>query len=198
MDPPEQESPEQLPCFTLRQAVVCEFGKTKWILNVQVKNDISFVCLEKWDRNFVHFAMGEALDFRADKKRSANKVFFDEMVQARKQASIEAIKKVLTETDEDQQVVDADAKQKKRKVHHTIATIAASEMLGPAYVDIHVRGHTMKVLCSVKSNAIWMELNEQNMEFVRSSMVNSEGTGRSWNIKRQGSSSSSDKTESVD
>ena len=175
----------QLPDFNIRHARVCEFGKTKWVLDVKVVNDIEFVCLEKWDRHFVQFSTGEALDFRNIEHKSANKRFFDELLAARKAASVEAIKKALEEPTTDE-AVESDAKKRKRKAHYSMSTLNASLVLGPPIVDIVVRGYSMRVLCELKSTVLWMELIHANMDFVRKGIQDSDRAGRSWSKKQAG------------
>ena len=173
---------EPLPPFSIRQAVVCEFGNHKWVLDVKVVNGVEFVGLSKWDRHFVQFSTGEALDFRSSNK-SANKQFFDELLQSKKLASTAAIKKTLEDSARNDEVIEADARRRKRKLSFSMSTLRASEVLGPPFVDINVRGHSMRVLCELKTNVLWMELTHANMEFVRKGMHESDQAGRSWSRK---------------
>jgi hypothetical protein len=170
------------PAFTIRSTVVIQYGTSTWVPDIQTVNDVDFIGLSKWDRSFVHFSTGRALDFRAHARKSANTEFFDRLFRAQRKASAEAIASAL-KASEDEPGDAADQHSRKRKKPHTfpMKVLISSEMLGPPTVNINIDGHTFTVLCRLRSKSLWIELNESNLSFIRAGTLESiDKAGRSW------------------
>lgn len=159
------------PAFTIRSALVIQYGTSTWVPEIKNVNNIDFVGLFKWDRHFVHFSTGHALDFRGHSRKDANTEFFDKLLRAQKKASVEAVTAALNEGESEQHAEEEDqpAKRRKKKPQtYPMKVLLESEMVGPAIVEINVDGHRMNVLCKLgKSNSLWVEINEENMNFIR-------------------------------
>jgi hypothetical protein len=169
------------PAFTIRSTVVIQYGTSTWVPEIQTVNDVNFIGLSKWDRSFVHFSTGRALDFRAHARKSANTEFFDRLFRAQRKASAAAIASALT-ADEDGDKDSAEPARKRRRPHtYPMKVLISSEMLGPPTVTIDIDGHTFSVLCKLRSKSLWMELTESNLSFIRAGTLESiDKSGRSW------------------
>ena len=63
--------------FEVRDVTVIEHGKTTWIPTTKVINNIKFIQLSKWNRDFVRFVGGKGLDFRNTQLNPANSDFLN-------------------------------------------------------------------------------------------------------------------------
>jgi hypothetical protein len=175
---------QHLPAFTIRSTVVIQYGSATWVPEVQSVNDSDFISLNKWDRSFVHFSTGHALDFRAHAKKSANTEFFDRLLRAQRKASADAVASVLRDAEDPLEDEGEPRRKRKRQQVFSMKVLQDSELLGPATVNINIDGHSMTVLCKLRSKSLWVELTNANMTFIRNGTQQSiDKAGRSWHPK---------------
>lgn len=172
--------------FEVRDVTVIEHGKTTWIPTTTVINNIKFIQLGKWNRDFVRFVGGKGLDFRNTQLNPANSEFFESLLAARKRASKQAVIDALA-VDEEPEHADDMAVQDplhrragrnpKRTKTWSWASLCSSEALAHPFVIIKVQGHCMKVKTELRSNSLWVEFTKENMAFIQAG-VQASGKGR--------------------
>ena len=135
-------------CWTVKQSDVTE-----------IKN-MKFIRLSKWDRNFVFFCTGKGLQMAKCQTTSCNVAAFDCLVQARKQASLEAVKTIL----------EAEGiKRKPREEDKDILTRAYVKVMMPAFDwDAGVVGPLeSNMLWSLKASDLWIEFRSDTWLYLR-------------------------------
>ena len=81
--------------------VVC--GTTSWTPEQKIHNAQPWFLLRKWDRQFVKFMTGKALDLRANREGSSvNSPFMDELFGRRQQACNHALFDAYQLNDDDE------------------------------------------------------------------------------------------------
>ncbi len=171
--------------FEVRDVTVIEHGKTTWIPTTKVINNIKFIQLSKWNRDFVRFVGGKGLDFRNTQLNPANSEFFESLLAARKRASKQAVIDALAVDEEPKHADDMAvqdpllrrARNPKRTKTWSWASLCSSETLAHPFVTIKVQGHCMKVMTELRSNSLWVEFTKENMAFIQAG-VQASGKGR--------------------
>ena len=171
--------------FEVRDVTVIEHGKTTWIPTTTV-NNIKFIQLSKWNRDFVRFVGGKGLDFRNTQLNPANSEFFESLLAARKRASRQAVIDALAVDEEPEHADDTAAqdplhrrarRNPKRTKTWSWASLCSSEALAHPFVTIKVQGRCMKVKTELRSNSLWVEFTKENMAFIQAG-VQASGKGR--------------------
>lgn len=172
--------------FEVRDVTVVQHGKTTWIPTTTVINNIKFIQLSKWNRDFVRFVGGKGLDFRNTQLNPANSEFFESLLAARKRASKQAVVDALTVDQEPEHADDvavqdpsdrrAGRVSKKAKTW-SWASLCSSEALAHPFVTIKVQGHCMNVKTELRSSSLWVEFTRENLAFIQAG-VQSSGKGR--------------------
>ena len=67
MEPAADEHEGGLQTFSLSKECVVKHGKFTWVPTQKVEQEIVWFCINKWDRHFVRFCTGKALDLRSSK-----------------------------------------------------------------------------------------------------------------------------------
>ena len=159
----ELGDPDPQVTLTQEWSIRSNFQKKVW--NIKEKDimecqGMRFVRISKWDRQFVWFATGKGLSMGNLQATSANVKPFDELINLRKQASLQVAKAVLEKEGLSRKVREED-----------------KDLLGSSYVSVtwpafdfedSVEGPLqVNMLWSVKSSDIWIEFASQTFLYLR-------------------------------
>lgn len=152
----------------------------KWYPEVKQQGNKNFVKLAKWDRSFVKFSLGMPMDLSKGVARSANSTLFEDLLTLRRNASVSSVTQQLEpsqmETEPDQNHAK---KRKKTKVRDgdkclvdPVITIKLPELEhnGEWYPS-----RPALVLFGVQSKELWMELNHENLSYMKCLVKKGEG-----------------------
>jgi hypothetical protein len=156
--------------------------------------DVVFVQLDKWDRGFVKFVTGKPLTWQSESgagdANNVNCKFLDTMQQLRTRAANKAFSDAIAAHEDDD---DNPKKPKQRKanrddeavVDDQVLTLQLPELVGDAG-RVLANSVTLKVLWGVKNDVVWVELKEDNLNYIRHGIVQSLArgeVGRHWSGK---------------
>lgn len=158
-----------------KQWVVKTSGSKKtWVPTIKKEGDISFIRLDKFDRSFVYFCLGEAMDLGRGK--SGNVQAFDELMSVRKTESIKAVEAVLFAGEQP-------GRTKKRKVREE-----DKELLSKPWVEIALPvfehdGQTYgplsaKAVWGVSDPRLWLEFRADILQYMRGLVREGHSAGR--------------------
>ncbi|CAE7255754.1 GIP [Symbiodinium sp. CCMP2592] len=152
--------------------------KNPWLPSVQTVAGVEFLKLSKWDREFVQFCTGRALNLhQAGVKpvHSINVEFFRDLAELRVQACNAAVRKVIIEA------CEAENKEKPAKIR---LAQQQDEFLVGSSVSVEVPAihdsdqavieepRSLRLLWAIRGD-LWMELTEGNLRYVRKAVRNS-------------------------
>ena len=144
-----------------------------WIPEQKMYQDQQWFLLGKWDRHFVKFMTGKALDLRANREGSSvNSVFMDEVFSRRQQACNSALSDVY-------QLNDDEDNQPKKKLKRSCT--AADVHLMPSVVTMMLpeapgfSERQVKVLVEgIKTTNMWLPLDLEVLSHIKAGVMNSD------------------------
>ena len=171
-------------CFDIADVTIIKHGKVIWIPETKTVNGMQFIGLSKWNRDFVKFVTGKGLGFGNTQSNQVNSAFFDNVLAARKQASIEAVTKALEydEAPEGDLQQEGSKRRAKRSKKHSWSVLCSSEALADPVIEIVADGFSMQVLTELRSNMVWVELTKNNLAFIQKG-VQASARGKSYKRK---------------
>ena len=173
----------------MRPVVAHPQMKGPWCPTTRVVMDTHFFCVDKWDRKLNMFCAGRGLSLKRGRKSNINVSFIDSLAKLRSDAADIAVAKAY---EDDAADGDQDKKRKKaRKAKASDADIA-SPIVEIDVPDVHranvvIAGRRMRALFGVKNHAVWLELNGENLDYVRQAVladIENNEVGRRWVEKR--------------
>jgi hypothetical protein len=178
----QTQSPRSTMDFTLQQRWVVTRNQSTWILetkDVQVtdNNVMTFVHLEKWNRQFVKFSTGKYLSIvKGCSKQFSQSSCVDILVSARQAAADRALIDALRSDEGD----DADA-GRKRKRQRSRTCKASDLLLINTILDINVAGqHGGSFRCLAEglgTKAVWLELSQRTLQWIMAQTQHDENSG---------------------
>ena len=174
-------------CVMETKLVVTNDFKSNWVPETQDVDNATFMRLCKWDRCFVMFCTGKALQFSGGPRQDVNVGFFEKLQRIRTTAVNAAVAAVLEADTED------GAKKRKRtrkaRLSDRVLVPPIINIMGPALHDATGLVHEalpMRVLFGIKNHDLWIEATPQNLEYMRHgvlSAMSAAQTGRKWRQK---------------
>ena len=138
----------------------------QWAPDMKLVGGRDFVSISKWNRGFVRFMTGKALDLRKDKEGQSGSVdspVIDKILEQRQNSANELLLEALNmdgSGDEDPNP----PKKKKRKAQRATAKDAIHV---PPIMDVNIDGHKMAILYEgLGMFNFWMELTEVNLNWL--------------------------------
>ena len=172
-----------------------------WLANtrsvaVHDGEDMVFVQLDKWERGFVKFVTGKSLTWKS-KTQEANNVnckFLDTLQQLRTRAANKAFNDAIAANEDGGDDEPKPKKPRQRKANRddeaviddTVLTLQLPELIGDTS-NVLANSVTMKVLWGVKNDVVWVELKEENLNYIRQGIMQSLArgeVGRHWSAER--------------
>ncbi len=158
--------------------------KRQWVPTSKVVEDVEFMCISKWDRGFVFFCTGKSLDLRKGAASRINVPFVDELKGLRDSECDRALAQALYCGDGS----DEGPPKKARKATKADAVLVQRilELKVPRFGDDGAAAdgvYTMRTLFTPCDGGVWIELNEENLNFVRGGVLAGlavADTGRCW------------------
>ena len=153
--------------------------------------DMVFVQLDKWERGFVKFVTGKGLTFKTEdhEANNVNCKFLDTLQKLRTRAANKAFSDAIAANENGD---DDEPKHKKprRNAHRddeaiiddTVLTLQLPELVNDDGAVI-ANSVTLKVLWGVKNDVVWIELKEDNLQYIRHGILQSLArgeVGRHW------------------
>eukprot|EP00434_Breviolum_minutum_P030600 symbB.v1.2.027060.t2/scaffold2750.1/size124631/5 len=183
------------PVMTLTKTwVVRVKGSNKtWVPEILDKFGLLFIRLQKFDRQLTQFVLEKSMDMRAGKNISCNTKSFDDLLELRRKASIEAVEAALRCQDPDAEK-DQAKKSKRRVVREEDKDFLDSPWVFLELPQIQVSDgttmgpHTCKVLFGLREPDIWMEFGAINLLYFKTMILkdHQEGQfGRTRVVKRK-------------
>ena len=187
-------------CKIQRIAVISNDHVKEWVPKIEVVEhdgaEMEFFKVGKWDRQFVRFCTGKALDLRGATKHNINSGFMDQLSLDFVKACNDAVQAAL--------IVSAVVDEPSKKKPKTVAK-PTDYMLTTPYVDVEVPPQKSgditidpKVLKMKfdppkagkgRRQNLWIELTVQNLEYLRAAILScgesdSSVTPRKWGSKQ--------------
>lgn len=146
-----------------REYVVTLTSTKRWVTTTTEKQGTTFIKLEKFDRPFIFFCLGEAMNTSrktgVKTHRSANVPQFNDLLEQRKVASENAAELALAGSTE--------PGKKKRKIREEDVHICEPVVSITLPAVNGLPAASCKVLWAVSSHALWVELNAPNLEHIK-------------------------------
>lgn len=167
-----------------------------WIPEVRDVAGMSFCRLQKWDRKFIMFAKGAALDL--GRCRDSNIGVMDELRRLRNTAC-------------DQVLADMNDHQSKTKKKRQRKANSGDLLILPTYIEImlptmtlsdgsDVGGFAVNALTEgVRSASVFIEMRADVLEYIRNVTFHTTVPGRSWNkkAKTEGSDDPNEESQGI-
>eukprot|EP00439_Symbiodinium_sp_Y106_P047006 s2541_g6.t1 len=177
MEPPEAEDAEEggesedekpLRIFT----ATCVSGKNikgVWMPETQIVGGYTFIKLHKWCRELTQFVTGRALQAHCNSRRPLHNInvqWFVTMEELRKQACDDALKRVIVQAAEAE---GSEIPKNIRPARQEDEFIAGRSVLvtAPAIEGSDDDPPQIRLLWTLKTADIWMELTTDNMEYMK-------------------------------
>ena len=171
-----------------RVVITNRYLKRPWVPTVIDRSGLTFIKIDKWDRELNMFITGQGLDLSKDGRRDINYKFIEELQKLRTAASDEAVQQAHALDDAMQ---EGQARKRQRKARQVDEDLVAPylQITSPSVQradGVVVDGITINVLFGVKNHPLWIERNAVNLEYLRQGALASKKTGeegRRW-VKR--------------
>ena len=152
--------------ITLEAKMVLRAGGRQWAPDQKEVENKRFMSISKWNRGFVRFMTGKALDLRKEKQAKSGSVdspFMQKLLDARQEAADKLLQEALTVEDESQQPT------KKRKVARASRKHAIHV---PNTMEMEMSGYTLTLLFEgVGSSNVWVEMTEDNCNWLKTQIA---------------------------
>ena len=159
--------------------------KQPWCPETVVVDECHFVELDKWDRKFILFCTGRALNLNPGKRHDINYRFLEDLQRLRTQACDQALADAYRAENGDRQAKKIrKARVTDRDVAGHVVTITGPDLRRGG---VHIQGLEMRVLFGVKNSSVWVELNAPNLEYIRNGILMSmeqHELGRKWSADK--------------
>ena len=172
-----------------------------WLANtrsvpVHDGEDMVFVQLDKWERGFVKFVTGKPLTFKSEiqEANNVNCKFLDTLQRLRTRAANKAFSDAIAANEDggDDEPKPKKPRQRQAKrddeavIDDTVLTLQLPELVGDGG-NVIANSVTLKVLWGVKNDVVWIELKEDNLQYIRQGILQSLArgeVGRHWSAER--------------
>lgn len=177
-------------CVVEKKVVVSNDFKSNWVPETQEVEGVFFMKVSKWDRSFVRFCTGQALQFSGGPRQDVNVSFLEVIQRLRTSAVDAAVKRVFDD--------EAGARKTKRVRK---ARLSDRDLVPPVLSmqcpeirrgDLLVPSLHIQVLFGVKNSDLWVEASAPVLEYLRHGVLASldaDQSGRKWKPKRKSSGS---------
>ena len=169
-----------------RIVVTNAFLKRPWVPETSERQGLSFIKIDKWDRELNMFITGQGLDLSKSGRRDINTKFIEELQRLRTQACDAAVAAAHAVDD----AMGEQARKKPRKARPVDQDIVAPYLCitCPAIRrgEVNIEGLEMNVLYGVKNHPLWVECTTANLEYIRHGVLASKESGevgRTWKPK---------------
>ena len=152
-----------------------------WMPTIEVASGVSFIRLHKWDRHLTQYITGKPLNLHAGGKKPKNSInveWFQTMVDLRRQACNESLKRLIV------QAAEASGGKVPEKIRPAtqadeflagrFVTVQAPPVKDPENPDAEpVDGPQPRLLWKLKTPDVWMELTPENLEYAKKAILGS-------------------------
>jgi hypothetical protein len=147
--------------------------KSPWTLDTEVVDGRTYVKLFKWNRDFIRFVHGRALNF-GDKSTYCKLTFFDTLLRLRNNACDAALREVLEQSRRDAEEINGvqGSRKKTRKVYRVAqpsdaAVLPAAVQISLPSLDISHPAEVYVLSSGVRSRELIIELSSEILDYIR-------------------------------
>ncbi|CAE7205345.1 unnamed protein product [Symbiodinium sp. CCMP2592] len=155
--------------------------KGVWMPTIEEASGVTFIKLNKWDRQLTQYVTGKSLNLFSGSKKPKNSInvhWFQTMTDLRRQACNDSLKKLIV------QAAEASGGKVPEKIRPAtqadeflagrFVTVQAPPYKDPENPDAEeVDGPQLKLLWKLKTPDVWMELTFENLEYAKKAILGS-------------------------
>lgn len=161
-----------------KTVVVNNFLKRPWVPDTKERGGLTFLKVDKWDRELNMFITGQGLDLSKCGRSNINYRFIEQLQRLRTQACDEAVSEAYAFDD----AMAEQGRKRSRKARLVDEDLVAPylQIEGPTVVRADgqtVDAMPLNVLFGIKNNPLWLHCTAENLEYLRQGVLASRDAG---------------------